>query len=175
MSDAVPYLALFKEDAIDQAAEAVERLRGLGIGDRDISVISGVPYSDKILGRPMSWTHIGQIGIAGALVGFLTGAFLAFGTPYLYPLIVGGQPLYAIPTSIVVIFELTMLGLLISTFLGVFVETISPSYGPKGYSPKVTDGQIGVLFACPAGVEDQMQSTLKELDAEIICQTEEKQ
>jgi hypothetical protein len=35
----------------------------------------------------------------------------------------------------VVIFELTMLGLLLSTFLGVFIEMISPTYGPAGLRP----------------------------------------
>ena len=52
-----------------------------------------------------------------------------------------------LPTSFVIFFELTMLGLLISTFIGVFVETISPSYGPQGYDPRITDGHIGILFS----------------------------
>ncbi len=134
------------------------RLRDLGISDEDISVISGVPYSDKILGRPMSWTRIPQIGMAGAVVGFIIAMFLNLGTPALYPLRVGGQPLFPIPTSIVVDFELTMLGLLISTFMGVFVEMISPSYGPQGYHPKVSDGHIAILFTCPAELDQRMHS-----------------
>jgi hypothetical protein len=157
-------IALFKEDQLDQTAEAVSRLRDMGIPDRDMTVISSVPFSDRILGRPMSWTHVPQIAIAGAVVGFLLATALNL-TPLLYPLHVGGMPLIPIPTSIVVTFELTMLGLLLSTFLGVAVETLSPSYGPRGYSPNVTNGEIGILYYCPTDLEKNAHSSLMDLGA----------
>jgi hypothetical protein len=163
----VIHLALFNENDVDRASQAVSHLRGMGISDRNISVISGVPYSDKVLGRPMVWTRIPLIALSGAGLGFMVALTLAFGTPYLYPVLVGNQPLYAIPTSIVVIFELTMLGLLISTFIGVFVETISPTFGPKGYNPKISDGYIGVLFSCPSRASDRLKAGLVELGAEL--------
>jgi hypothetical protein len=161
------HLALFKEDQIDSAAEAVARLHQLGIRDKEISIISGVPYSDKILGRPMSWTRISQVALSGAVVGFLVAMALNILTVIQYPLIVGGQPLFPIPTSIVVTFELTMLGLLISTFLGVFIETMSPSFGPKGYHPKISDGYIGVLYQCAAKLDDDSTAQLSGLGAEF--------
>ena len=107
------HMMLFPEDRQDEAAEALSRLRESGYSHDDISVISGVPLSDRVLGRPLAWTRIGQFGIVGAILGFIIAAILTFGTPALYGLRVGGQPLFAIPTSIVVLFELTMLGLLI--------------------------------------------------------------
>jgi hypothetical protein len=173
MYSKVVHLALFKEEQIEHAVEAISRLRGLGIPDRDISVISGIPYSDRILGRPMRWTNIGRIGIAGAIAGFLVACVFNFGTPLLYPLRVAAMPLFTIPTSIVVTFELTMLGLLISTFIGVFVETISPSYGPKGYHPKVSDGHIAVLFSGPSELDQGIHTALDELGAEVVHDVEE--
>lgn len=173
MSDQVVHLALFKEDQIDHAAEAIQTLRSLGISDRDISVISGIPFSDKILGRPMHWTNITKIGLAGAIAGFLAAVFFTFGTPLLYPLRVAAMPFTPIPTSIVVIFELTMLGLLISTFIGVFVETITPSYGPSGYHPAVSDGKIGILFASSAALDESIHTHLDELGAELVHNVEE--
>lgn len=175
MAENTVHLALFKEDRIDQAADAVEKLRALGVPDKDMSVISGIPYSEKILGRPISWTRITRVALGGALVGFLIAVFLTFGTVLWYPQRVGGQPIYAIPTSLVVIFEVTMLGLLISTFIGVFVETITPSFGPKGYHPKVSDGHIGILFSCPPDQHSPMHAALKELGAEIAEGEEVKQ
>ena len=97
---------------------------------------------------------------------------LNVGTVLQYPIRVGGMPLVPIPTSIVVTFELTMLGLLISTFLGVFIETISPSFGPKGYHPKITDGNIGILFDCPEKLDDRVNEVLKALGAELIHKSE---
>lgn len=174
MPSNVVHLALFKEDQIDHAAEAIGRLHKLGIRDKDITVISGIPYSEKILGRPLSWTTIGRIGLAGAVVGFLTGVALSFGTPALYPVRVAAMPvIFAVPTAIVVVFELTMLGLLISTFIGVFVETITPTYGPKGYHPKVSDGNIGILFAGPSELDPGVHSALGELGAEMVHDVEE--
>lgn len=168
------HMAIFKEDRVDDAAEAVERLRGLGITDKDMTIISGIPYSEHILGRPVNWTSVGLIGLGGAVVGFLVALGLSFGTQSFYPIRVGNQPFWAIPTSIVVIFELTMLGLLISTFIGVFVETITPTYGPQGYHPKVSDGHIAILFSCPADLDDQMHAALTPLGAELVHRSEVK-
>lgn len=173
MYSKVVHLALFKEEQLEHAVEAIGKLRDLGIQDRDISVISGIPLSEKILGRPMSWTNIGRIGIAGALAGFIVACLLNFGTPLLYPIRVAAMPLLTIPTSIVVTFELTMLGLLISTFIGVFVETISPTFGPKGYHPKVSDGHIGVLFSGPSELDEGVHTTLNALGAEVVHDVEE--
>ncbi len=172
MAQDTVHLALFKEDKIDKVADALGKLHELGIGDDDISVISGVPYSEKILGRPMRWTRVPQIGMAGAFVGFCIAMLLNWGTPALYTLRVGGQPVFPIPTSVVLVFELTMLGLLLSTFLGVFVEMISPSYGPQGYHPKVSDGHIAILFTCPPDQDRKMHSALAELGADLVHREE---
>ena len=173
MTESVVHLALFNEDQIDHAAEAIQKLRNLGVSDKDISVISGIPFSEKILGRPMHWTNITRVGLGGAVAGFLAAVFFSHGTPLLYPVHVAAMPLTPIPTSIVVIFELTMLGLLISTFIGVFVETITPSYGPRGYHPEVSDGKIGILFASRAELDDSIHHQLEPLGAELVHNVEE--
>ena len=64
-------LALFKENDVDRASQAVSHLREMGISDRNISVISGVPYSDKVLGRPMVWTRVPLIALSGACLASL--------------------------------------------------------------------------------------------------------
>ncbi len=168
MADTCAYIALFHEDKVDTAAEAVIRLRSFGLRDKDIAVLSGVPYGEKILGRPMAWTRIPLIAMAGAVVGLLTALAMVFIPQLQYPLVVGGMPYVAVPTSIVVVFELTMLGLLLSTFIGVFIETISPSFGPKVYHPKISDGYIGVVYNCPYREDQRIQDAMVELGAEIV-------
>jgi hypothetical protein len=168
MATDVIHMALFKEDKIDNAADAIHQLRQMGIRDKDISVLSGVPYSERILGRPMSWTRVPLIALMGAAAGFMIALALQVISAIQYPLIVGGMRPFQIQTSIVVFFELTMLGLLISTFLGVFVETISPSFGPKGYHPNVSDGEIGILFSISPKQDDSIHTALRELGAEIV-------
>ena len=68
-----------------------------------------------------------------------------------------------------------MLGLLVSTFLGVFIETLSPSFGPKGYHPKISDGYIGILFKCPPNTMEETCFELQDLGAEIVDAEEVKQ
>ena len=169
------HLAIFKEENLDEASDAIERLREMGIPDHDMTILSGIPYSDRILGRPISWTHIVKIAIAGAVTGFLLAVFLTFGTVLWYPQRVGGQPIYAIPTSFVVIFEITMLGMLVSTFIGVFVEAISPSFGPKGYHPRISDGNIGILFTCAQDKAQEVDAALTKAGAELIPASEVQQ
>ncbi len=161
------HMMLFPEDRLDEVSEALGRLRASGYHHDDISVVSGVPISERVLGRPLAWTRIGIFGIAGAILGFIIAAFLNFGTPLLYGLRVGGQPIFAIPTSIVVFFELTMLGLLISTFLGVAVEMLTPSFGPKGYHPDVTGGKIAILFNGAEKLDGELEQSLKDLGAQF--------
>jgi hypothetical protein len=174
MPKPIIHLALFSEESLEEVTEALDALRQIGVSDKDISVISGTPFSGKMLGRPMSWTRVPLIAGVGAIVGFLTAAFLNFGTPLLYPIRVGGMPYQSIPPSIVLQFELTMLGMLISTFIGVFVETISPSFGPRGYDARVTDGQIGVLFQAAQELDPKLHQTLSALGAEIVHGAEDK-
>ncbi len=172
MADELVHMALFKEDDIDAAAEAVDRLRSLGVKDEEISVISGVPFSEKILGRPMPWTNIPLIGLSGAVLGILLSLALNIGTPLLYPIQSGGMPLIPIPPTIVLTFELGMLGLMISTFLGVLVETLAPSYGPKGSHRAISDGKIGVLFTIHANLDQQVHSQMTQLGAEMVHHSE---
>lgn len=174
MAKPVVHLAVFPEDSLEQVVSALDALRNLGISDRDISVISGVPYSDKMLGRPMQWTRVPIIAIAGAVVGFLVAVYLNFGTPLVYPVRVGGMALQTIPTSFVLLFELTMLGMLISTFFGVAVEMISPSYGPRGYDVRITDGSIGILFASQLEIDPQLHQALRSLGADVVHGAEDK-
>jgi hypothetical protein len=174
MADDRMHIALFKDDELDQVADALERIQKIGVPEWEISVISGVPIHEKALGRPISWTRIPVIGMAGAVFGFLAASFLNFGTPLLYPLRVGGQPFLPIPTSVVVTFELTILGLLISTFLGVFIESLSPTFGPRGYHPEVTNGSIGVVFNADENLDKLVHEAIKAAGGTLVHQSEVK-
>jgi hypothetical protein len=157
-------LAVFND--IDPAAHAVEKLRAFGVADDQLSVISGIPVSEAIMGRPHQWSNVPRLAGGGALAGFILGAFFAFGTPLMYPISVGGQSLFPVPPSIVAIFEMTMLGMLLSTFLGVFLDSHFPKYAPMEYVPEISDGKIAILFNCPAGQEDQIEKAMNALGVE---------
>lgn len=166
MTDSTMLLAVFKD--IDPAAAAVDKLRELGVPDEHMNVISGIPVTEAMLGRPRQWSNVPRLALGGALGGFLIGAFFAFVTPRLYSISVGGQPDIPGAPSIVVLFEMIMLGMLVATFVGVFLDSTFPSYAPKEYVPEISDGRIAVFFQCPHGKEKQFGQAMKTLGAESV-------
>lgn len=164
------FLALFAD--IDPAAEAIGHLKEMGVSEERINVISGIPFAGPMLGRPHQWTNVPRLALGGAVVGFLIGLFFAAGTPQIYPIYVGGQPLIPVPPTIITLFEMTMLGMLLATFLGVFLDSYFPSYRPMEYVPEISDGKIAVLFRCPEEEGQRWTETLKTLGAESVSPVE---
>ena len=166
MSDNMKLLALF--DDIDPAANGIEKLHEFGIPDDQISVISGIPFKGAILGRPNFWTNVPRIGAFGAVLGLCVGVFLIQGIPALYPLHVGGQSLFPIPPTLIIGFEMTMLGLMGFSFIGMFIESRFPSFEEVDYVPEVSDGKIAVFFKCPAEIQREAQDSLTNLGAKSV-------
>jgi len=164
----VDLLAVFAD--LGPAADAVEQLRTLGVHDECMSVISGVPVTEAMLGRPAKWTNVPRIAMGGAFLGMCAGIFLAFISPYWYPypIQVSSQAFVPGPPTVVVLFELTMLGMLLSTFLGVFLDSFFPNYRPMKYVPEISDGKIAILVECPNVEEKKITDILTKLGAESV-------
>jgi hypothetical protein len=170
MSESITLLAMFED--IEPASEGVEKLQQLGVGDDDMNVISGIPVKHTILGRPAAITYVSRIGMFGAIMGMALGIFFIYGIPYLYPLLVGGQPIFPVPQGIIITFEMTMLGLMGFSFLGMFVDSGFPSYTPKKYTPEISDGKVALLFSCPVSEQEKFIDALKNAGAESVVPVE---
>jgi hypothetical protein len=172
MADTVSLLAVFPD--LEPAADAIDKLRSLGLSHDQMNVISGVPVTEAMLGRPSQWTNVPRLALGGALGGFLVAVFLVF-TPLLYFVPVGGQPQIPVPPSIIIMFEITMLGMLISTFLGVFLDSTFPSYRPMEYVPEISDGKIAVLFNCLDDDQEKFTQAMTASGAESVKVAEAQQ
>jgi hypothetical protein len=166
MPETITLLAMFED--VEPASEGIDKLQHLGVRAGDMNVISGIPIKHTILGRPSAITYVSRIGMLGAIMGMFLGLFFVYGVKYLYPLMVGGQPIFPIPQGIIITFEMTMLGLMGLSFIGMFVDSGFPSYTPKAYTPEISDGKIAVLFSCPTGEQEKFVDALKEAGAESI-------
>jgi len=164
----VSLLAVFPD--LGPAADAIDKLRDLGLSDDQMNVISGIPATEAMLGRPRQWTNVPRLAAGGAVVGFLGAAFLVFVSPYLYPvpIQVGRQAFVPGPPTVVILFELTMLGLLLSTFLGVFLDSYFPNYRPMEYVKEISDGKIAVFFICPGENCEKFTKAMTALGAEKV-------
>ncbi len=168
MAETVHLLAVFPD--LEPAADAIDQLRTLGISDDHMNVISGVPITEAMLGRPAQWTNVPRIAGGGAILGFLAGVFLAFIAPYMYayPIQVSSQAYIPGPPTFVLLFELTMLGMLLSTFLAVFLDSFFPNYRPLQYVKEISDGKIAVFFICPEESKDKFTKAMTALGAEKV-------
>ncbi len=172
MSDTT-LLALFED--IDPAADAIDKLHEMGVTDDRLNVISGIPITHKMLGRPHPWTNVSRLALGGAVIGFFLGVFLNFGTPLLYNVSVGGQYITPIPPGLIIIFEMTFLLALLSTFLGVFLDSFFPNYGPMEYVSEISDGKIGIFFKVPEDEQQKYSDALNQLGAESVKPAEARQ
>jgi hypothetical protein len=166
MPEMITMLAMFED--VEPASEGVDKLQQLGVSNNDMNVISGIPIKHTILGRPPAITYVSRIGLMGAIIGMCLGLFFIYGVKALYPLYVGGQPIFPVPQGFIITFELTMLGLMGLSFIGMFVDSGFPSYTPKAYTPEISDGKIAVLFSCPEAEKERFVDALKEAGAESI-------
>jgi hypothetical protein len=161
---------IFKE--VDEAVHAIDVLRGFGVEEENIEVVSGLPFSHHMLGRAEPKSRLVYYALAGAISGFIFSILLTFGTPLLYPVRVGGFPLISVPPSIILMFELTMLGLMSFTFFGVILENRFPRYTPMEYSRKISNGYISILFRVPEEKEAEIMTRLEHLGGEDIGKAE---
>lgn len=173
MTDTNTLLALFKD--VNPAAQAVARLHTMGLRDDQMDIISGIPLLETALGRPKKHTRVTRLALAGAGGGFLLGLFLAYATPYLFTVHVGGQPVYPVPPGIILVFEMSMLGLMGMAFVGVFLESNFPVIHPQKYIPEVSNGKIAVLFECPPEEQDKFVQAMQALGAESVGPVEARQ
>jgi hypothetical protein len=152
--------------------DALDKLRVVGIREEDMSIMMGVPYTEKMLGRPKLYEKVPWGTILGALTGFLIALFLTLGTQLLYPIVVGGHPTWAIPTSIVVFYELTMLGLALGTFLNMLWKNAMPSTRPQYYDHLINYSRIALLCTFDMRYEDDVRRAMMDAGAERVYEPE---
>ncbi len=145
------YLVLGLFEEVSSAAAALEGVRRIGVPDNRVTVMSGSMIRPKLLGRRPHSHALGLVALLGAILGLSTALALLIGAPVLYPMYQGGQPLIPIPPSIIITFELTMLGTMWVTFGGFWLLNRFPRFGRPLYDPRISGGMIGVLVEADEG------------------------
>jgi len=152
----------------ESVQRAVDTLRRAGIANRDITVISSEPYEEFEFSHQDKATWLFPLAAVGALVGLVSATLLTVLTERAWPMNVGGMPVVALWPNLVVTFELTMLGAILTTVGALFVTAKLPTRVPALYDPEVSNGQILVGVSRPAGATDAVRSALEQSGALVV-------
>jgi hypothetical protein len=170
MAKKIVLMGLFTD--VMKTADALDGLRLLGLREEDMSILQGVPYTAKMLGRPKIHERVPWATLLGALTGLAIALFLTYGTQWLYPIRVGGRPYTNLPTAIVPIYELTMLGLILGTFLNMVWKCGFPSTKPQYYDPIINHSRIAVMCNIDMRYEEDVRRLLLDKGAERVYEPE---
>jgi hypothetical protein len=153
----------------DAAQRAVDLLRGAGVEDRSIVVLSSEPFDEHEFGRRERNTIMPWLAAVGGLVcGAAAFAFGAF-TQKVYPLPTGGMPLISLWPNGIITYEVTMLGAVLATLATLIITARSPRESAGLYDPGVSDGKIliGVVNP-PEGLRDAVGQALRSAGTESV-------
>ena len=127
----------------ESAQTAVDALRSAGVTDGEITVISSEPMEHFEFGGMNSASYIWYIACAGGFVGLVFATWLTRMTELAWPLPTGNMPIVAWWPNLIIVFELTMLGAILSTVATLIVAGGLGRKTPKLYDPAVTlEGKI---------------------------------
>jgi mono/diheme cytochrome c family protein len=155
----------------EETGEAVRRLSALGVADRDITILSHVPYEPEVVGRSSPQRGgMGPVGAIGGALGVLTALLLAGVVFLLYPLDQGGQPVLPFPPSIIILVEVTMLVTMWTLFFGFVLVNRMPTFGRPAYSQEITAGKIGLLTPVASERLESAVDALRQSGAEVLEQ-----
>ena len=139
--------ALYDNPAAVQ--RAVDGLRAAGVTDADIQVMSSEPFEEYEFGHKDSASWIHWIAGVGGVVGLASAYFLTTVTQQSWPLRTSGMPIVAPWPNLIVIFEMTMLGAIVTSVATLIITAGLGRKMPKLYDPEVTNGKILVGIAQP--------------------------
>jgi len=129
-------------DKPDAAQRAYTTLKRAGISPRDIAVVSGEPFEAFEFSHRDHSMVLFRLALLGGVIGFVSAVALVVGTERAWPLVTGGMPIVAWYPNLVIIFEMTMLGAIVTTVVSLLVAAKLPRFSKSLYDPAVSDGKI---------------------------------
>jgi hypothetical protein len=140
------------------AQRAVDGLRGAGITDDRIVVISPAPMDEFEFSHIGSKNRMWTIASFGGLIGFLSITALTVYTERDWPINVGSMAIVPWYANLIPIFELTMLGAIIATVITLIITSGLARRRPALYDPEVSRGKILV------GLEDPPEDRMADIE-----------
>src|SRR5215831_1812562 len=140
------------------AQRAFDHLKSAGVNDRQIVVLSSEPFEEYEFAHRDKKSWMTWIGALGGIIGMATGYLLTSITQNLWAINTGGMPIVTNWTNLIVIFELTMLGVVFASVITLLITARLPGRVPEIYDPEIAEGKILI------GVADVRDSAAPEVE-----------
>lgn len=157
--------ALYDDPNVVQ--RAVDGLRAAGVADAEIVVMSSEPFEEYEFSHRDSANWLRWIAGLGGLTGLGTAAWFTRYTQLSWPLPTSGMPIVAPWPNLIVMFELTMLGAILTTVVSLIVSAGLLRRRPRLYDPAVSAGRILVGLENPRHAIDVIESALAGAGGEL--------
>jgi hypothetical protein len=132
-------------EGVEEAAKAGRALKGLSLPAGSVTTISAVPLPDGAVVTDPAPIRFPRIVIAGWFVGAAAGLGLTLATYMLYPLVTGGKTIVSVPPTLIITYEVAMLGALLGTLFAGGREMGLLRFPPKMiHDPRIHDGKIAL-------------------------------
>ncbi len=157
-----PVYALYASPELAQ--RAVDALRRAGIADGDIAILSSEPLEEHEFGQRDRATWMSEIAIMGGAVGLLTAYLLTSLSQRAWPLNTGGMPIVSHWANMVPYFELTMLGIVLATFVTLLITARLPGRVGEPYDPEIANGKILIgVTTPPDATRSELERVLRDV------------
>jgi hypothetical protein len=132
-------------DSVETAAMGGRALGRLPLPAGSVTTISAVPLPDGAIVTDPEPVRFPRIVIGGWFAGAVAGLGLTLATYMLYPLVTGGKTIVSVPPTMIITYEVAMLGALIGVLLGGGREMGLLRFPPKMiHEPRIHDGKIAL-------------------------------
>jgi len=141
-------------DSVEQAAAAARALRALPLPASAVTTISSVALPDGAVSSDPRPIRFPWVVALFWFVGAAFGAGLTLYSYLVYPLITAGKPIASVPPTIIVTYELAMLGALLATLVAGFRSIgLARFRARKVFDPRIHEGKIAVCASVASGDE----------------------
>ncbi len=121
----------------------------MGFPSDHIVVVSGEPYEGYDFSDRYAKSYMFPLAAVGALVGGTCGYLLTTLTQNSYPLPTGGMPITPAWTNGIIVYELTMLGAILTSLMFLLIGAHLPNFKPALSDPEIWTGKILVGVTDP--------------------------
>jgi hypothetical protein len=153
------------------AIEAIQQLRAGGCDPEELSVFSDEPVElpRGVLDRP---SHMSLAVVSGAVAFLLLSLAFVYFTQYNYRLVTGGMPIFSAWPIAVVVYEMTMLGAILTALAWFIWESGLLRRDKRVPVPKVDPEWVCLRVRCTIDRRDDIAGLLEKAGAQRIAKLE---